>query len=118
MVALPLLVVGCGGGEVAVSTSTVTETRTIAASSSPSRAALSVDGMYQVGVDVQPGTYKTAGPADPSNECYWRRVSNLSGDSGSTLAFNFSAGQQVVEIMSTDVGFETKNCQPWQRASN
>lgn len=112
---LVLVCAGCGSQQAAVPTSTVTDTVTVTAAPVAQPAALSTDGMFVVGQDVQPGTYRTAGPADPGNECYWKRVSDLTGSSAAVLAFNFSQGQQVVEILPTDMGFQTKNCQPWTR---
>lgn len=46
------------------------------------------DGVYQVGVDVQAGRYKTAGPsADaPIPNCYWQRATDDSGEFESIIA--------------------------------
>lgn len=46
------------------------------------------DGVYQVGVDVQAGRYKTTGPPadNPMNMCYWSRASNDSGEFEAIIA--------------------------------
>lgn len=45
-------------------------------------------GMYQVGVDVQPGRYKTPGPPpdDMIGSCYWARHANDSGEFDALIA--------------------------------
>lgn len=38
-------------------------------------------GVHVVGVDIEPGTYRTAGPADSAFPmCYWGRLSDTSGE--------------------------------------
>ena len=43
-------------------------------------------GMYLVGADIQPGTYKGQAGADYSQSCYWQRIANLTGDLYSIIA--------------------------------
>lgn len=38
------------------------------------------NGVYEVGVDVQPGRYKTDGPTGSLGMCFWSRNKNDSGD--------------------------------------
>lgn len=71
-------------------------------------------GTYVVGKDIKPGTYKTAGPADPSiPNCYWARLKDTSGDFQSILANNNTQGPTTVTIKSTDGAFETAGCKSW-----
>lgn len=67
------------------------------------------DGTYEVGAQIAPGTYKSAGPVD-NGACYWKRVS------GDKLVDNaMSKKAQVVQIDATDTSFKTSGCQPWQK---
>jgi hypothetical protein len=67
------------------------------------------DGLYQVGVDIAPGTYRSAG----GTGCYWARLKTL--DTNSFIDSNLSDGPQVVQIQPTDEAFNTKDCQTWQK---
>ena len=70
------------------------------------------DGTWQVGVDVQPGTYRNSGG---SKGCYWERLSGFSGASSDRLANGLSANQQIVTIEPSDAGFTSEDCGVWFR---
>jgi len=72
-------------------------------------------GTYEVGVDIEPGKYKTAGPADTRYwpMCYWARLKDTSGELGSIIANDNIRGQTTVTIKPGDGAFETNGCQPW-----
>lgn len=74
--------------------------------------AMAGDGTYEVGVDVQPGTYVSATPA--SGNCYWAR---LRGGDGldSIIANGNSKGQVVVTISQSDKFFESSRCSGWTK---
>lgn len=77
----------------------------------PSPAATFGDGMWIVGTDIQPGTYRST-PADGA--CIWRRLSGFSGEPGDTIALGSSVGApQVVTISDTDAGFDSSGCGAW-----
>ncbi|GAB2690412.1 hypothetical protein [Nocardia thraciensis] len=67
------------------------------------------DGTYVIGVDIQPGTWRTEG----ASFCYWERVKNLSGGVGSILDNSAASGQQVVTILPTDKAFKSRGCGTW-----
>jgi hypothetical protein len=67
------------------------------------------DGTWAVGTQIAPGTYWTTGGSD----CYWARVSNLSGDLSAIIANGVTIGQVIVTILPTDVGFDTQSCGTW-----
>jgi hypothetical protein len=67
------------------------------------------NGTYLVGEDIVPGTYRSAG----GSGCYWKRLSSLDGSD--IIDNNLSDGPQVVEILASDVAFETEDCQTWQK---
>lgn len=73
------------------------------------------DGVYQVGVDIQAGTYKTAGPSDPNeaDSCYYKRLSDLTGNDGSIIDSELVNGPATVQILPTDAGFSSDGCQTW-----
>lgn len=72
-------------------------------------------------VSFGPGTYfvKSAGRyfTDPYYGCYWERLSGLGGTLDEIIANNFvgyDAGQQIVDIRSTDYAFSTDaDCGTW-----
>lgn len=74
------------------------------------------DGTYIVGQDIQPGTYRTAGPASELvDNCYWARLKGTSGELGEIIANQNLAGPGVVTIAPSDGAFETMGCKPWVR---
>jgi hypothetical protein len=68
-------------------------------------------GIYVVGEDIQPGTYKTAG--GDRRRCYWARLRDTSGDRGTILANDLAEGPMTVTIKTTDGAFKTSGCQTW-----
>ena len=71
------------------------------------------DGVYRVGIDIEPGTYYTGGGGD---YCYWERQSGLSGDFDELIANDFiEGGPAAVTIKSSDVGFSTDGCGTWAK---
>lgn len=74
-------------------------------------AVMSDDGTYEVGVDVQPGKYKTSG----SGTCYWARLNSLDGDFDAIITNHLGGGRQTVTIKKSDKGFETNGCGDWEK---
>lgn len=68
---------------------------------------IAADGTYQVGTDIAPGTYASAGPA--SGTCSWKRADAAN----KTLDNAISHKPQVVAILPTDATFKTSGCQAW-----
>jgi hypothetical protein len=70
-------------------------------------------GQYRVNVDIAPGRYYTV----PVSGCYWERQSGFSGSLNDVIAnefVSFDAGQWIVDILSSDRGFETDSqCGVW-----
>ncbi len=69
------------------------------------------DGMYQVGVDIAPGTWQS--PA--SESCFWERLSGFSGELSDTIINDFTNDASTVAIAPTDVGFSAERCGMWTR---
>jgi len=68
------------------------------------------DGTFRVGVDIPPGTYRAT---NPSQGCYWERLSGFSGEPGDIIANNFTDAPEVVTIAPGDVGFSSDGCGTW-----
>lgn len=62
-------------------------------------------GTYEVGADIKPGKYKTAGPThdDYMKMCYWSRNKNSSGDFGSIIANGTPQGPGVLTVNKGEV---------------
>ena len=75
------------------------------------------DGAFIVGVDIQPGVYKSS----VQTGCYWERLSGLTREfySGRLLGMDEElisrSNNTVVEIYNTDKGFISYNCKQWTR---
>lgn len=70
------------------------------------------DGLFEVGKDIKPGTYHTAGPSSTgSGDCYWARLA--SNDTTNIIDNGNEAGPATVVIQNNDAFFETSGCQSW-----
>ena len=67
------------------------------------------DGMYIVGVDIKPGTYKSSG----NQGCYYARLSDFTGSSDSIIANNNTDNPAIVTISASDKGFQSTRCGTW-----
>jgi hypothetical protein len=71
------------------------------------------DGIWIVGTDMAPGTYRTT---VPGGNCYWARLRSFDGGLNSILANDLPGrGSAIVEIRPTDTGFETSGCGTWEK---
>ncbi|TSC86236.1 MAG: conserved hypothetical cytosolic protein [Microgenomates group bacterium Gr01-1014_7] len=68
-----------------------------------------IDGMYIVGTDIQPGTYKSSG----QTSCYYERMADFTGGINSTLANENTDTAAIVTITSSDKGFKSSRCGTW-----
>lgn len=71
------------------------------------------DGVFLVGDDVQPGTYRS----EPGVwGCYWARLSGTSGEFHDIITNGFvDDGQALITVSETDVAFETSGCGEWSQ---
>lgn len=65
------------------------------------------DGIWKVGTDFDPGTYRSTG-----GDCYWAKLSDASGNFDSIIANN-NGSNQTVTIDSPY--FESSGCGKWQK---
>ncbi|MFI8827627.1 hypothetical protein [Streptomyces sp. NPDC053431] len=68
-------------------------------------------GMYKVGVDIAPGTYKSTGNKDDG--CYWERSKDASHGTDSILANDNISGTAIVKVSASDAFFKSSGCGDW-----
>ncbi|MGP9020404.1 hypothetical protein ACT1U9_18630 [Streptomyces sp. BR1] len=68
-------------------------------------------GMFKVGVDIAPGTYKSTGNTD--DKCYWERAKDASHGMDSIVANDNVTGTAIVTIDAGDAYFKSNGCQDW-----
>jgi hypothetical protein len=66
------------------------------------------NGIFIVGVDVQPGTYKSSG----GSSCYWARL-NATGDD--IIDNNIGSGPTVLTVQPSDGMIETSGCDDFRK---
>ena len=64
-------------------------------------------GLYLVGRDIKPGTYRGKAGTDALSSCYWARLSGLSGDFGHLIANDNATGQFFVTVTPSDLALST-----------
>lgn len=67
-------------------------------------------GMYLVGRDILPGTYRGEAGSDILESCYWARLNDVSGETDAILANDNAVGQYFVEVAPSDFALKTE-CQ-------
>ncbi|GAA2397742.1 hypothetical protein [Nonomuraea africana] len=72
-------------------------------------------GIQVVGTDIQPGTYRTDGPAPGMPMCYWARLKGTGGDPSEVITSGLPTGPATVTIETTDKAFQSGGCKPWAR---
>jgi hypothetical protein len=68
------------------------------------------DGTFQVGKEIQPGTYRTR---EGASGCYYARLKGFSGSFDDIIANENADGPAVVTIAAGDAGFLSQNCGTW-----
>jgi hypothetical protein len=72
------------------------------------------DGVWEVGVDIVPGRYKSPGPGENGfGSCYYARLKTGDGSFGDIIDNDLSQGPVTVTIKETDGLFDTNGCQDW-----
>jgi hypothetical protein len=116
-----IVLAGCGGGSTqttATVTSTLEVTKTVAVTLPPPPSApktmIETDGMYRVGTDIVPGTYRSGGTSpEGESDCYWATLRSLKPTD--VINSDIGTGPQVVMIQPSDRAFVTHSCQTWQK---
>jgi hypothetical protein len=69
------------------------------------------NGIFIVGTDIDPGTYRTNG----ASGCYYARLSGFTGSMDDTLANEDTDAPAIVTILPTDRGFKSSGCGTWTK---
>lgn len=69
------------------------------------------DGMFIVGTDITPGTYKSTG----GDGCYYARLRGFGNTVGDVITNNLVDTPTIVTIAASDKGFETHRCGTWTK---
>ncbi|MEZ7004950.1 hypothetical protein [Streptomyces sp. AD55] len=83
------------------------------AKGSPASSMAGNGGMFAVGSDIAPGTYKSSGNSDMG--CYWERSKDAGHSLDSIIANNNVSGSAVVTISASDGYFKTTGCEDWKK---
>ncbi|MFD7320821.1 hypothetical protein ACFV9D_06970 [Streptomyces sp. NPDC059875] len=83
------------------------------ATGTPKAAPKGNGGMFKVGLDIAPGTYKSTGNTDDG--CYWERSKDASHNTDAILANNNVSGTAIVKISASDGYFKTSGCGDWTK---
>ncbi len=65
-------------------------------------------GMYIVGRDIEPGTYRGEAGTDVRDSCYWARLSGASGEFSDLIANDNARGQYFVTVQESDFALYTR----------
>src|SRR5947207_5350966 len=68
------------------------------------------DGMFQVGKDIQPGTYRTR---VGSPGCYYARLRGF--NTTEIISNDNTDAPAIITIVPTDIAFESRNCGTWAK---
>ncbi|WP_329350544.1 hypothetical protein OG226_29570 [Streptomyces sp. NBC_01261] len=72
-------------------------------------------GMFKVGTDIAPGTYRSTGNKD--HLCYWERAKDAEHGLDSILANDNVTGTAVVTISTKDAHFKTTGRKDWTKTA-
>jgi len=75
-------------------------------------------GTWEVGVDIEAGTYVSRRDTNVSFSnpfCSWERLSGLGGTISETITAGLTDGNAIVEIEPDDIGFTSIGCEEWVR---
>ena len=73
------------------------------------------EGTYEIGVDAEPGRYKTRVPEDSSG-CYWEKMKDDSGGFNSLIANGeVNPGGRVSITLKRGEFFNSEDCGTWTR---
>ena len=80
------------------------------------------NGTFEVGIDIEPGTYRSTGPSNSSAPyCSFARLRSAGGgmsDLNNVIDIQNVGGPAVVTIEPTDGGFFSQLCNKWEKASS
>ncbi|RMI33511.1 hypothetical protein EBN03_10340 [Nocardia stercoris] len=102
---MSLLLNGVAAGAAAIACSAG-----LAAATTTPATAITTDGTFHLGVDIQPGTYTTT---TAGTVCAWARLSGNAQGTATLQAGGAINGTTTVTIAPTDYAFVTTGCGTW-----
>lgn len=69
------------------------------------------DGLYHVGEDIKPGTYRLAEPVDNSDFCYWGKFKDAEGEN--IIDNDLASTGRLQVTLKAGQWFETNRCGTW-----
>jgi hypothetical protein len=106
-----LAIIACGESSTGGGSNVTPTARGPKATATPSFAHFG-DGTFQVGKDIQAGTYRTR---SGSTGCYYARLKGFGGTVDDIISNANTDAPAVVTIAPTDAGFESQNCGTWTK---
>ncbi|HTK63063.1 MAG TPA: hypothetical protein VL595_11825 [Pseudonocardia sp.] len=76
----------------------------------PGLPAVMDDGTWEIGDDVQSGTYQSPG----GNDCYWARLKHGDESPNGVIQKNLGGGAQTVEVHQKE-DLQTLGCGTWKK---
>ena len=113
---LSLAILGCVEETIEDSTRTPDPTAEPRATLEPTSVTIG-NGSFEVGVDVQPGRYRSAGPKGVFPMCSFVRLKTAGAsmlDFQQVIDIQNVGGPAIVNIAATDGGFFSQGCQTWE----
>lgn len=77
----------------------------------PAPVAAIEEGIWEVGTDIKPGTYRTI---DPVSDCYWA-IYRTGTNGGDIIANDTPSGGRPSVTLRKGQDFKTQNCGSWKR---
>ncbi len=65
-------------------------------------------GTFIIGRDIQPGIYQGKAGTEITESCYWARLTNVTGESGSIIANDNATGNYFIQVSATDFALLTR----------
>jgi membrane protein involved in colicin uptake len=73
-------------------------------------------GIYEIGAEKNPGTYRTSGPTPGRSSCYYAVLSSPTGSGIDNIIDNTNLGGPGIVNLAAGQFFETTGCEDWTRS--
>jgi membrane protein involved in colicin uptake len=73
-------------------------------------------GIYEIGAEKNPGTYRTSGPTPGRSSCYYAVLSSPTGSGIDNIIDNNNIGGPGIVNLAAGQFFETTGCEDWTRS--
>jgi hypothetical protein len=86
-----------------------------AAAAAAARTTIPGSGTFAIGSEKEPGTYKTAGPADGDSSCYYAVLTSPTGEGVDNIIDNNNISGQGLVSLKAGQFFQSNGCEDWTR---